>query len=255
MYTHNLNPIILSIGSIDIRWYSLFYLIGFALLYFSLSYFSKKGAISGLDGDKLEKFVIYSILGVILGGRVGYFLFYDISQLLSLELFQIWNGGMSFHGAFIGFLISTFMFSRKNKVNFVGLLNISAISIAFSLILGRIGNFINGRLVGIPFDGAWCVVFPGFDTVCRHPYPIYAAISHLLLFGYLVLLVYLNRKRLKEFFGKMTITANFFIGYGVLRIITDIWKVDNSLLGIKTGQWLSVAMIIIGIILLRKRKK
>ena len=120
--------------------------------------------------------------------------------------------------------------------------------------LGRIGNLINGELAGTQFNGQWCAVFPLYDNACRHPYPVYAFISHLILFVYLAVLIYVKRKELKDFIGKRIIAANFFIGYGILRIITDIWKLDNIFFGIKTGQWLSLLMIAIGIFILLNRK-
>ncbi|MFC1686051.1 prolipoprotein diacylglyceryl transferase [Nanoarchaeota archaeon] len=250
MYTLNLDPVIFSIGSLDIKWYSLFYLLGFVFLYAALKYVSIKKGIEGLNEEKIENFLIYAVLGIVIGSRLGYFLFYNISELFTLELFKFWNGGLSFHGGLIGGLIATALFSKKNKISFLPLFNISILAGIFALALGRIANFINGRLVGTEFDGLGCVVFPAFDNVCRHPYPIYASISHFLLFGYLMLIIYFHRHWIKNFLGRLTITINFLIGYGILRIITDIWKVDNVILGIKTGQWLSVFMIIAGIILL-----
>ena len=115
----------------------------------------------------------------------------------------------------------------------------------------------NAELIGTPFNGSWCVIFPNYDTVCRHPYPIYAALSHLLLFLYLIFLLYKNKENIKDYLGKRNLTISFFIGYGILRIITDIWKVDNIVLGIKTGQWLSLVMVLIGILLIifNKRKQ
>lgn len=254
MYILDINPIILSLGPFVVRWYSLFYLLGFVFLYAALRYSAKKEWISGLEGENVEKFLVYVILGVVIGSRLGYFLFYNFSGLFSLEIFKIWNGGLSFHGGLIGIITAILLFVKRNNVNLLKLLNISAVVGIFGLALGRIGNFINGRLIGTAFDGGWCVVFPAVDNVCRHPYPIYAFISHILLFSYLILLIYLHRKEVGDFLGRLTLTANFIIGYGLLRIITDIWKVDNMFLGVKTGQWLSAVMILIGIFLLKRRK-
>lgn len=252
MYILDINPIILSLGPIVIRWYSLIYLLGFVFLYAALKYSASKKWIEGLDGENVEKFLIYTVLGVVIGSRIGYFLFYNSSELFSLEIFQIWNGGLSFHGGLIGIILAMWLFVRKNNVNLLKLLNISAVVGIFGLALGRIGNFINGRLVGPAFDGGWCVVFPAVDNICRHPYPIYAFLSHILLFSYLIFLIYLHKKEVGDFLGRLTLIANFLIGYGLLRIITDIWKVDNIFLGIKTGQWLSGVMILVGFLLLKK---
>jgi phosphatidylglycerol:prolipoprotein diacylglycerol transferase len=257
MYVLDFNPTILKIGFVDIRWYSVIFALGFVLFYFYLKYLIGKKLLDGLNKENFESFVVYSIIGIVAGSRIFYFLFYDFSGLFTnpLEIFKIWHGGLSFHGGLIGFLMSTFIFSRKYKINLWKLLDISAVFAIFGLMLGRIGNFLNGEIAGTPFDGAWCTVFPLYDNVCRHPYPVYAFISHLILLIYLLIIIYLNKNRLKEFIGRRIMSANFLIGYGALRIITDIWKLDNLFFGLKTGQWLSILMIIIGFMILFLKKK
>ncbi|MBW2992456.1 prolipoprotein diacylglyceryl transferase [Candidatus Woesearchaeota archaeon] len=256
MYVIDFNPTILEIGFLKIRWYALIFALGFVVFYLILRHIAKKKLIEGLDKEKAELFVVYSIIGVVAGSRIFYFLFYNIGELFTnpLEILMIWHAGLSFHGGLIGFILSTILFSRRHRIGVWKLLDISAVVAIFGLMLGRIGNLINGELAGTPFDGPWCAVFPLYDTVCRHPYPVYAFISHLLLLIYLLLIIYFNRDKLKKFIGKRIISANFLIGYGVLRIITDIWKVDDMFLGVKTGQWLSLVMIILGVWLLWKRK-
>jgi phosphatidylglycerol---prolipoprotein diacylglyceryl transferase len=258
MFVLDFNPSIVKLGFLDIRWYSAIFALGFLLFYFYMRNLAKKEMIQGLDRKNFEMFVVYSIFGIVIGSRILFFLFYDLGELFTnpLEIFKVWHGGLSFHGGLIGFLFSTYIFSKRYKINLWKLLDISAIPAIFALMLGRIGNLINGEIVGMPFDGAWCAVFPLHDSICRHPYPAYAFISHLILLIYLLIIVYVNRQKLKSFIGTRILAANFLIGYGVLRIITDIWKLDNIFFGLKTGQWLSVLMIILGvIILLVKRKK
>lgn len=252
MFTIDFNPTLFELGPFEIRYYSLFYLLGFFVLFLCIKYFSRKGYIS-LDTKKTEDFLFYVILGLLIGARAGYFLFYEIGSLFSLELFKVWHGGMSFHGGLIGTIAAVLFFSKKHKKKFWPMLNITAVAAAFSLMLGRIGNFINGELVGTKFNGPWCAVFVNYDNACRHPYPIYASVSHLILLVYLGVLLYINRERIKEYLETKMITVNFLIGYGLLRIITDIWKVDNVLLGVKMGQWLSILMIIFGIWLWKKK--
>lgn len=251
MFTIDFNPVIAELGPFQLRWYSLFYIVGFAALYFLFIYASKKRLIK-MSRETIESFLSYSVFGILIGARLFYFLFYHISALIKtpFEIFMIWHGGMSFHGGLIGFLIAAFIFSRRYKVDIWRILDISAINAIFALMLGRIGNLMNGELLGTPFNGPWCAVFVKYDSVCRHPYPIYAFISHFILLSYLLFLVYLNRKTLTEFIGKGVIAAHFLIGYGILRIITDIWKVDNVVFGIKTGQWLSLATIAFGFFLI-----
>lgn len=253
MYVLNFNPTILKLGFLEIRWYSLIYALGFILSYLYFRYYAMK-KIDNFDEKKLEIFIIYSIIGVVAGARVFYFLFYNVSELFSLEVFKIWNAGLSFHGGLIGVVISTILFSKKHKVDLWKLFDASVVVAIFALMIGRIGNLINGELAGTVFNGPWCAVFPLYDNLCRHPYPVYGFVSHLLLFVYLVVLIYLNKEKLKEFIGSRILSVNFLIGYGVLRIITDIWKMDGIFLFMKTGQWLSVVMILIGVWLLVKKK-
>jgi phosphatidylglycerol:prolipoprotein diacylglycerol transferase len=256
MYVLDFNPTVLKIGFIDIRWYSVIYAASFLLFYFYLRYLIKKKLI-GLDKERAESFLIYSIIGTVLGARLAYFLFYDITTLFSdpLELFKVWHGGLSFHGGLIGFITAVIIFTKRHKAEMWKLLDISALFAIFALMLGRIGNILNGEIPGTPFDGAWCTVFPLYDNTCRHPYPAYAFISHLILLAYLAIIIYTKRKELKDFIGKRIIAANFLIGYGISRIITDIWKADAIFSGAKTGQWLSILMVIIGLIILFVRKK
>jgi phosphatidylglycerol---prolipoprotein diacylglyceryl transferase len=248
MFMLDFNPIIIDLGIIQIRWYSLFYIIGFIAFYLTLTYFSRKRIIPLTQKD-IDDYITWVVIGIIIGARAGFFLFYNINTLIEnpLEIIMVWHGGMSFHGGLIGFTVATIIFSRNRKINVLKLLDIAALVGAFSIMLGRIGNIINGELPGIPYDGSWCTIFPIYDNICRHPYPFYALISHFILGIFLLSLVIINRKRLNDFIGKGIMTVSFIIGYGLLRTITDIWKLDTSILGIKNGQLLSIIMIIIGI--------
>ncbi len=256
MYTLNLDPIAFELGPLTIRWYGLIYALGFILAYIILYKISKKQLIPNLNKNNVDLFVLYSMISIVLGARIFEFLFYQFNTLITnpLEFFMIWHGGLSFHGALAGFLFSTWIFGRKYKVNFWQLLDISSIIVIFCLIFGRLANWINGELAGTPSTTTWCTIFPNYDAVCRHPYPIYAALSHLLLFLYLSFLVYKNKNNIKDYLGKKKLTINFIIGYGILRIITDIWKLDNQFFGIKTGQWLSLIMILVGVLIIKYRK-
>jgi phosphatidylglycerol---prolipoprotein diacylglyceryl transferase len=259
-FIFDFNPVILSIGNLSIRWYSLFYILGILIFYFSLNYASKK-KILNLKKNQIEDFLLYIMLGGILGGRIGFFLFYNPSTFINtpLEIIKIWHGGMSFHGGLIGVILSVILFAHKNKRNIIKYLDFISVIGIFSLMLGRIGNIINGELPGIKsYSDSWCFIFPLYDELCRHPYPFYALLSHLILFIYLAFILYLNRKNIKTFFGKGILATHFLIGYGVLRIITDIWKEDTYFLFLKQGQFLSLLMIIVGMVLLiylDKKKK
>ncbi|MBT7903216.1 prolipoprotein diacylglyceryl transferase [Candidatus Woesearchaeota archaeon] len=248
MFIIDFNPIIVSIGTMQIRWYGIIYILGFVFAYFWLNYVGKKW-VKQFDKENVEEFILYLMIGIIAGSRLFEMIFYRFESFIAnpLELFKIWEGGMSFHGGLIGTFLAVKIWSVRRRIEFWKILDLISPVAIFSLMLGRIGNLLNGELIGTPFNGPWCAIFSGVDNVCRHPYPIYAFISHLLLFSWLIFLIYLNRSTLKKFFGSKLLSINFLIGYGILRIITDIWKIDNIVLGLKTGQLLSVIMIIIGL--------
>jgi len=259
MFIVDFNPILVripeffGIGPIEIRWYGLFFVLGFLMLYFWVLYLTKKKVL-GLERKQVEELLVYMILGIVIGARAFYFIFYNLAALKNpLIFFAVWTGGMSFHGGVVGAMIGAWLFGRRFKIPFWKLLDITSVAAILALMLGRIGNLINNELIGTPFNGPWCFVYPVYDSICRHPYQVYAFLSHLLLFAYLVLIIYLHRDDMKRFFGTKILSINFLLGYGILRIITDIWKVDVMFGPLKMGQWLSVFMIIGALILLKKK--
>jgi phosphatidylglycerol:prolipoprotein diacylglycerol transferase len=251
MYTINFDPVIFEVFGFGIRWYSMFYILGFLVLMWFMKKCVKLELIKGLSNDKVEDFIFYVLLGVIVGSRVGYFLFYDVVNLFSFELFKVWNGGMSFHGGMLGFVVAVMLFVRKFKVNLWELLDASTIPVIFALMLGRIGNFINGELIGTVYSGTYCVVFPLYDQLCRHAYPLYIMFAHLFVLVLLLVLFFRNMKTV----GSKELSAWFLIGYGVTRFIADFYKVDNLVFGLKTGQWLCIVMVVVGIWVFRKAYK
>tara|TARA_Y100000034_G_scaffold136768_1_gene215596 strand:- start:28309 stop:29100 length:792 start_codon:yes stop_codon:yes gene_type:complete len=258
MYTININPILFELGFLKIRYYGLIYALGFILFYLTMYYVAKKQLIPNFDKDNVDTYVLYIMISIVLGARVFEMLFYQFNTLITnpIEILMIWHGGLSFHGGLAGLLLATWLFCKKNKINIWKLLDISSVIGIFTLILGRIANLINQELVGTPSTAKWCMIFPRVDNICRHPYQIYASLSHLLLFLFLIFIIYINRHKIKTFIGTKKLSIMFLIGYGVLRIITDIWKLENLYFGLKTGQWLSIVMIAVGVWLLifRKRK-
>jgi len=251
MFTIDFNPVIFKAGLVEIRWYGIIALLGFAFFFLWLRYVGKKKWIDGLDTETAEDLTLYSIIGVVLGARIFYFLFYEQASFLTdpLEFFKVWHGGLSFHGGLLGFFIAVVVYAKKKNIDFWKLLDCATVVAIFSLMLGRIGNLLNGELPGTPFDGSWCAIFANYDSVCRHPYPIYAAISHFILFAYLAIVIYVYRHRAKELFGTKILSIDFMLGYGILRIIVDIWKIDMVVYGVKTGQWLSILMVLIALYL------
>ena len=242
MFINNIDPVLLHLGVFQVRYYGLVYALGFLLGYWMLRRGAKDGSIKNLNSERADSLIIYVMLGVILGGRIFEFVFYEPGILLSdpLEVLFIWHGGMSFHGALIGMFIAIHIFCRKYRVRFYHVADTLTLPAAFSLILGRIANFINGELVGTvtsPQDTPWCVIFPGVDGQCRHPSQLYESAYSALIF--LSLLGMSIRRKWRE----GTIFWTFVLMYGVLRFIFNFWRDDPAVIGISMGQILSLAMI------------
>ncbi|MBS3143625.1 prolipoprotein diacylglyceryl transferase [Candidatus Woesearchaeota archaeon] len=245
MFIHNINPAILSIFGLEIRYYGMVYVIGFLLVLFILL---KQNDKLRLTKDEIYDYIFYSIIFVILGARLFEILFYQPSYYFSnpLQMIMIWKGGLSFHGGLAGIVIWTYFFARKKKIHFYDLTDILVIPAALILFVGRIANFINGELVGRITNVSWAVKFPNYEEY-RHPSQIYEALKNLLIF---FVLFFLRNKNLK----KGTLTWLFVLMYGILRFLIEFSKEPTSyVLGIPTGQIFSFLMIIAGgYFLLRK---
>jgi len=266
IYRHDLSPWLLgpfSIGSFDqfgIRWYSLAYIAGFLALYASLYRAVIRRRIPNADLERLEEACLLLILTVIVGGRLGYFILVEPHRLLTLdgwkEVPQVWKGGMAFFGAAVAVFVFEYWYCRKNKVGFWHGADHFVWVLALALGFGRIANFINGELWGIPTNGQWGVIFPGAPlvdgvNVPRHPVQLYSAVSHWLLGGYLLWLV---RRKPRNRFARMPgfTVFHFFVGYGLLRFITDFWRQEADAIyygPIHGGQVLSLAMCLVGVVL------
>lgn len=238
MFIHAIDPSLLKIGFLEIRFYGIIYVFGFLLCYYILNKERKKLKLNKKQADNLA---FYVLLGLLIGARIFHFLVNDIKIFVSdpLELLRIWNGGMSFYGGFFGVLAVSYLYLKKRFVEFG---NIIVIPVSFILILGRIANFINGEIVGTVSNLPWCVVYSFTDNLCRHPYQIYAAISHFVLFSSLLVI-----KKYKE----KTLFLSFVIGYAALRIITDFFREDARFLGLTVWQYISILVILIVLILYR----
>ena len=244
MFINNFDPIAFQVFSIEIRWYSLAYIFG---LIFGWIYCKK------LINDKklnylFDNYVTYLIVGIILGGRLGYVIFYNLDFYIRnpLEIFMIWTGGMSFHGALIGIIISSYFFSKKNKQQIFFFLDLVAISSPIGIFFGRIANFVNGELIGKTTDANWGVIFPLIDNYPRHPSQLYEAFLEGILLFFLMNLIYF-RKNYK--IGDCS--YSFLIFYGILRIISEFFREPDVQIGylfssISMGIALSAAMICAG---------
>jgi len=244
----NLSPYLFQIGNFGIRYYSLVYLFGMIAGYFWLIKFSK------YDKDKIADFALYGFLVVILGARLGFVLFYEPQWIWKdpLEIFKIWQGGMSFHGGFIAIVLWILYYARKQKWNFWEVTDAIAVPLIFIIGLGRIGNFMNGELWGRVTDVAWCFNVEGWEG-CRHPSQLYQALANFITFGILCF-SYFKIKR-------VGVTGGLFVLlYGISRsLIETLWREPTWVFwGITAGTWLSVPMIFIGLILIKlalKRSK
>ena len=181
MYIHNLNPILFNFGFLEVRWYSLAYIFGILIGWWvskKIITFKIKNKIIFFDIKLFDDLISYIIISIILGGRIGYIIFYNASYYFNnpIDIFKIWEGGMSFHGAFIGVIIGTYLFSKKIKVNTFFFLDIIATVAPIGIFFGRIANFINSELYGRPSNFIWSVVFPKIDMVARHPSQLYEAL-------------------------------------------------------------------------------
>ena len=251
MIVHDINPIIVSLGPLSIRWYSLAYVIGFLLAYWWLMRLSKQGAIRNLTPERAEEFMVLLIAGVIVGGRFFEFVFFEPYVLFHdpLEVLRIWHGGMSFHGGLIGVALVAWWFTRKHRISMLELGDALAVPAAFALFLGRLANFVNGELWGRPTVGSpwYCVDYsqsrfiPSPPEGCRHPSQIYEALKNLAVTA--VLLWQWGKKRQKGLIMWLFITL-----YGLGRFAVDFWRDDPRVLwGLGMGQVLSLIMFFVGV--------
>ncbi|NOZ80125.1 MAG: prolipoprotein diacylglyceryl transferase [DPANN group archaeon] len=251
MFVYNLDPVLLHLGPLEIRYYGLVYALGLLFAYGFLNHLVKKGRIANLTQELLDVLILYLAGGLILGGRLGYFLFYARTRLVNdpLALFRVWEGGMSFHGALLGLMLVLWLFTRKYDVKFYAIADVLVIPTALGLFFGRIANFINGELIGTPTTVSWCIQYKGVEG-CRHPSQLYEAGKNLFIF---FMLWYLYAKRrLKE--GILFWT--FVLAYGVLRFFVTFYREDPRVFGLSEGQILSALMAFVALyFLVRIQKK
>jgi phosphatidylglycerol---prolipoprotein diacylglyceryl transferase len=245
----NFNPILIELGPIRVSWYGLMYVLGFFASYLLVRYQMKKKDF-GVSKLEVENLFFYLILGLIIGARLGYVLFYDLKMYLRdpLEIFAIWHGGMSFHGGLIGVLIVGILFSWKNKKSFWKIADLFIVTAPIGLGLGRIGNFINGELYGRVTRVPWGMIFKNGGSLPRHPSQLYeSALEGGVLF---LILWFLKDKKLPD--GGLL--AAFLSLYGLFRFFVELFREPDPQLGFilgpfTMGQTLSSFMIVGGIVL------
>ncbi len=252
MYIHNLDPIIINFGFLEIRWYSLAYIFGIFLGFYYAKYVIKKfWDKENINVQVLDNFLIYLILGIILGGRLGYILFYNFNYYYQnpLEILFLWRGGMSFHGGVIGVLIASLIFAKKNNVKILVLTDIVVCATPIGIFLGRIANFINGELYGKKTFSDYGVIFPKIDMEPRHPSQLYEAILEGLILFFLLNIILKFKKKL--FNGELS--CYFLIFYSIFRIISELFREPDKHIGyiifnISLGTIISFSFLIFGII-------
>jgi phosphatidylglycerol:prolipoprotein diacylglycerol transferase len=255
IYEHNLNPIAFNIYNLKIYWYSLSYIFGFLFCFYYSKYLIRKRFID-LDILMVDDFITWLIIGVILGGRIGYVLFYNFSFFSEnpIEIFKIWRGGMSFHGGLLGVLFTTLLFSLKKEINLIKLLNLVCHCSPVGIFLGRLANFVNGELIGIPTNSTWGVKYTN-EEILRHPSQLYEA-----FFEGFVIFVILNFLIRSRFASKFHSFSVFLFFYGFFRFFLEFFRMPDNhlgylLFGLSMGQLLSIPMVCFGIYYLSYEKK
>jgi phosphatidylglycerol:prolipoprotein diacylglycerol transferase len=254
MFTNNFDPVAFQIFSLEIRWYSLAYIVGISLGWI---YCKKKLIYNQNIIDIFDDFITYIIIGIILGGRVGYILFYNFKYFFEnpLEILMIWNGGMSFHGGLIGIIIASKLFSNKHKISQFIFLDLVALSAPIGIFFGRIANFINSELYGVATHVPWSVKFILVDNIKRHPSQLYEA-----FFEGIILFFILNYYFKKDYLKKPgLISGLFLIFYSLFRFFAEFFRspdpqIGYLILNLTMGQLISVGFLIIGALLFTVKK-
>ena len=240
------DPVAIHLGPLAIRWYGIMYLVGFALFLLLGRHRIRERA--DWTVKELDDLLFYGALGVVLGGRLGYVLFYKFSDYLHapLHIFYVWEGGMSFHGGMLGVIFAIWLFSKRTGKAWLAVTDFVAPLVPLGLGAGRIGNFINGELWGRPTDVPWAMIFPKMDMQPRHPSELYEfALEGVTLF--LILWFFSRKPR-----PMGAISGLFLIGYGTFRFLVEFTREPDDFLGLlalglSMGQWLSLPMVLAGI--------
>ncbi len=247
MFINNFDPVAIEIFSLEIRWYSLSYIIGILVGW----YLAKKIFIKNNIRNKFDDYITYLIIGLILGGRFGYILFYNLNYYTNnpIDILKLWQGGMSFHGGVLGIIIASIIFAKKNNDNVFEYLDVVALVSPIGIFFGRIANFVNSELYGSITNVPWAVTFIKIDNLPRHPSQLYEA----LLEGFVLFLILIYFKN--KFSNKPgLISGLFLIFYSIFRFFVEFYRVPDEQLGyiflnLTMGQVISLLFIISGVIL------
>ena len=246
MFINNFDPVAIQIFSIEIRWYSLAYIFGILIGWL----YCKKILIKDKNISKLfDDLISYLIIGIILGGRLGYVIFYNLEYFLSnpIEILMIWHGGMSFHGGLLGVLASTIIYAKKHNVNKFIFLDLIAGSAPIGIFLGRIANFVNSELYGRETDVLWSVIFTEIDNITRHPSQIYEALLEGVIL-FFILFFFIKKNYLLK---PGLISSLFLIFYSLFRFLVEFFRVPDDQIGfiylnLTIGQIISLIFLSFG---------
>ena len=254
MFINNFDPVAFQIFSLEIRWYSLAYIFGISLgwLYCKKKLIKDQNILNIFDD-----YITYLIVGIILGGRIGYVLFYNLGYYLErpIEILMVWNGGMSFHGGLIGVILASKVFSNKHKIDQFIFLDLIALSAPIGIFFGRIANYINSELYGRATDVAWSVQFMQIDNIKRHPSQLYEAfLEGVVLF--FILTIFFMKNYVKK---PGQISGLFLFFYSLFRFFSEFFRFPDPQIGylilnLTMGQLISVVFLIIGTILFLIKK-
>ena len=276
-YLHQIDPIAFSLGPVKVHWYGLMYLAAFASAWWLGRRRIRAGRLPGVDMDGFSDLLFYAMLGVVLGGRIGYMLFYALGDFLGnpLLIFKVWDGGMSFHGGLIGVLVAAAWWSRKSRLHFFDTMDFVAPLVPLGLGFGRVGNFVGGELWGKFTDAGWGVIFPhtpelqdvplaqiqaqyasgALDRFARHPSQLYEAVLEGLVL-FVVLWAFSLRPR-----ARYAVSGMFALLYGVFRFAVEFVRVPDAPIGYLAFQWLtmgqilSTPLILLGLFLLWRSRR
>ena len=249
MFINNFDPVALQILSLEIRWYSLAYITGIVLGWvLCKKIFIENSKIN----KKFDDYISYLIVGIIIGGRVGYIVFYNLNYYINniLDIFKIWEGGMSFHGGLIGVVVVSIIFAKKQRQDSFLYMDLVSLVAPIGIFFGRLANFINSELFGTPTEVPWAVTFAQVDNLSRHPSQLYEAILEGLVL-FLILLYFRKKNYLKK---PGLISGLFLIFYSIFRFIIEFFRVPDEQLGylifnLSMGQIISLIFILFGLIL------
>jgi phosphatidylglycerol:prolipoprotein diacylglycerol transferase len=255
----NIDPVAVQLGPVAIHWYALAYVVGIILGYYYISWLDRKQPKPFFTEKAKDDLMFYAVLGVLLGGRIGYILFYNLPHYLDnpADALKIWHGGMSFHGGLLGIFIAFWMYARKYKLPWLRIMDYLATATPIGLFFGRIANFVNGELYGRVTDSKWGMVFPNGGPEPRYPSQLFeAGLEGLLLF----IILYIAARHTSAFQYRGRVGGIFVMGYGLARFTIEFFRQpDEQLgylaLGATMGQLLCVPMILFGAWLIVSAKK